>query len=250
MLQQLREVLKGLKWTEYDIAAYATLVEKGAMTPPELSKDTDIASGRIYDVLRSLEKRGAVIEVGEKPKLYDAQNPRNILFGELTKIEKEIEKALPSAEQAWEKRANALTNSDAEVWTVRGMKGIVNQFRGLLREDLSSLLICDSDLSWLGRRDYKILKKMASEKKDVRIIGQAGFMEDLEYLDSLGVNVKIGESRPSECYILDKQTVIMKVGNPPSGIVVREKVTVEKAVREFERDFKSCKKVEVKKVAI
>lgn len=250
MLQQLQEVLKGLKWTKYEISAYAALVEKGAMTPAELSQDTDIASGRIYDVLRSLEKRGALIEVGDKPKVYDAQNPRNILYSELTKLEKEIDKALQSAEQAWEKRANSVTNNNAEIWAVRGSRAIVNQLRGLMHPELASLFICDYDLSWLGKRDHKILKKMASEKKDVRIISQAGFTEDLEYLDSLGVSVKIGEDRLAECYILDRNIAIIKVGNPPSGIVVKEKGMVEKTTREFEKDFKACKRVEVKKFVI
>jgi len=249
MLEQLRGVLRSLKWSDYETLAYATLVEKGAMTPQELVYETDIPSGRIYDIIKSLEKRGALLGEGGKPKKYDAQNPRSILFSELAMFEKEIDKALPSAEQAWEKRASSLSSGDTFAWTVQGQKAIVTQIRTLMQYNPTSLLICDSDLSWLGRRDHKILRRMISGKKDARIIGQTSFKEDLEYLDNLGVDVRINAGGCSDRCIINGSVLITKIGSPPSGLVIREIEYVRKAIQEFEKDFKASKRLEVKKVA-
>lgn len=247
MLEQLRDVLKALKWPDYDITVYATLVEKGAMSPKDLVYETDVPSGRIYDVLKSLEKRGALIEIESKPKICDAQHPRMVLSGELDAIEKKVDKALVSAEQSWEKRSNTIANNNESAWTVRGAKGIVTQLRELMQNISESVILCDDDINWLGKRDYKIIRNIIKAKKEVKILSSSVFSEVLEDLSSYGIEVKT-KDKISTCYIIDRTIVLLKFGNPPSGVVIRNKPFVKKIIDDFERDFKAAKKVTAKEL--
>lgn len=248
MLEQLRDVLKSLKWQEYEIAVYAALVEKGAMQPRDLIFEADVPSGRVYHILNLLAKRGAIVQTGSRPKSFDAQNPRKVLHTELDQIEKKVDKALQSAEQAFEKRANAITNSSESAWTVNGQRGIITQIRALTEEAKKSIVISDNDISWLGRRDFRILKKMVASGIDVKVISTMNFVEDLEHMNSLGIVTMVGQTVP-DIYIIDKSIVLMKLGSPPSGLVVREQNFVNKTISDFERDFKALKRVEANEVA-
>lgn len=242
MLEQLRDVLKALKWPDYDTTVYATLVEKGAMSPSDIVYATDVPSGRVYDVLKSLEKRGAIIEIKNKPKVFDAQNPRMVLNSELDELEKRVDKALISAEQSWEKRSISLANYDESAWTVRGDRGIVTQLREIMQNVDKSLIICDEDINWLGKRDHKIIKKIARSNKKVKILSSPAFSETLEDMNSYGVETRTKENI-SPYYIIDESLILLKFGNPPSGVVVHNETFVKRILNDFERDFKVAKKV-------
>lgn len=248
MKEQLKEVLKELKWLEYESIAYAALVEKGAMYPNDIVDETGIPSGRIYDILKSLEKRGAVIQIEDRPKKYDAQNPRLVLTTHFDKLEKSISKVLPTAEQVWERRAVTI-NEDEEThaWTVKGRRGIVTQIRGLMEKTKNSVIISDKDVSWIGKRDLKIIKSLIEKNTSIKIISSATFREDLENLNSMKVETKAGDAM-SDYYIFDESIVLIKVGEPPSGVVIKEKQFVKKMIQDFEKDFKKAKKIKPKEL--
>lgn len=245
MQEQLREVLKILKWSEYEIDAYATLVEKGAMSPQDLVYEAEIPIGRIYDVLNSLTRRGAVIEDTSRPKTVDAQNPRMVLYGELDNIEKKAERALTSAEQSWERRTSTINHDNSSAWTVKGPRGLITQVRNIMKDAETSLIICDENISWLGKIDHKVIRRLVHAKKDVRILSSSSFAEELENLASLGIKVRMN-NKFSSCYIIDKSIVVLKMGNPATGIVIRDKAFVEKTLESFEKDFKASKEVTAK----
>ena len=95
MLEQLKDVLKSLKWTEGQTLVYCTLVEKGAMKPADLVIHAGVAQGKIYSILEELERsKGAVIKFGSRPTKYDAQNPRHVLNKIISDVEQMKESAL------------------------------------------------------------------------------------------------------------------------------------------------------------
>ena len=243
MEEQLRDVLKELKWTEYESTAYAALVDRGAMNPTDVIDYTDIPSGRIYDTLKSLEKRGAVIQIDDRPKLYDAQNPRIVLNTHFQSLEQKIANTLKNAEEAWEHRVQTINNNnEIHAWSVRGRRGISIQLRSFMESCKKSVLIVDRDISWIGRRDDKIIRNLIQNNVEVKIISSASFRENLEHLNSLQVETKWGDLS-SDYYIIDDSLVMLKVGNPPSGVVIREETFLKKMIKDFNKDFKIGKKV-------
>ena len=244
---QLIGVLKELKWSEYETKVYATLVEKGAMRPQDLVNDIDIPSGRVYDVLTGLTKKGAVVQVDNKPAIYDAQNPRMVLRTLVSDLEKNIDEALKKVEPAWEKRVGALNNETVSSWAVRGRRGIETQIRSLINQTEQSLLFCDTDISWMGKKDLKQIKKLSDENKEIKIISTKYFREELENLSSLKINTLIGKDL-SSYYIFDRKIALLKMSDNSSASIIKDEKFVTKMLKDFEKDNKSSKKVVVKEV--
>jgi sugar-specific transcriptional regulator TrmB len=57
--------LNGLRFSRYEIASYLSLVEHHPANGSQLSHRSGIARSKIYDVLRSLESRGLVGQIGQ-----------------------------------------------------------------------------------------------------------------------------------------------------------------------------------------
>ncbi len=72
---EVKEFLRFIGLTGYEIKAYLTLLTLGEATAPELSSKTGIPISRVYDVLESLVSRGlAEVKVG-RPRIYRAVPP-------------------------------------------------------------------------------------------------------------------------------------------------------------------------------
>jgi len=67
--------LSELGLTQNETKAYETLLHKGKSTAAELSKDSGVVYGRIYDVLASLESKGLIKIIPEKTKKFVPSDP-------------------------------------------------------------------------------------------------------------------------------------------------------------------------------
>ena len=75
LLEDLKQFLKSMKLSNYEIRGYLTILKTQLLTARELGKKARIPIGRIYDVLEKLNDTG-MIEVQEsRPKVYKAISP-------------------------------------------------------------------------------------------------------------------------------------------------------------------------------
>ena len=243
MLEQLKDVLKSLKWTEGQTLVYCTLVEKGAMKPADLVIHAGVAQGKIYSILEELERsKGAVIKSGSRPTKYDAQNPRHVLNKMISDVEQMKESALQQgAEEFYEKRYDQMVEKTI-CWTVQGISGVLIQLRSFIGDCDSSLKISDPDLNWIGSSEYKILEKLLRERKTVKIIGTPVFQEVLEDLQSKGADVRMCD-KLLPYYLIDDKISLMRFHLPDCGTVIKDSVFVDSKVSEFESNFKRGKKL-------
>ena len=172
---------------------YAELVERGAMSAHEIEYAANVPSGRLYSVLESLENRGAVIKTEDSPRTFDAVNPRKILRSAIDELDKDVDKALATAEPAFEKRLNSLVDDQQADWVVKGSNGITAHLRSLIKESKDSIMISDDDISWLGSKDYNVLKHLASSKVNIRLISSPRFKEQMQDLHASGVQARFSE---------------------------------------------------------
>jgi sugar-specific transcriptional regulator TrmB len=72
--------LRDLGLSEYEARAYRALLDDSPSTAKELSKTSDVPMGRVYDVLKDLERRGlARSQAASRPKKYVAVEPEAAL---------------------------------------------------------------------------------------------------------------------------------------------------------------------------
>lgn len=82
--------LKQLGLSEYEEKAYIALVKLGKSNASSISQEGEVSYGKIYEVLRSLERKGLVRVVPEKTKMFVATDPQN-LMKLVQKKEKELQ---------------------------------------------------------------------------------------------------------------------------------------------------------------
>jgi len=75
-MKEIRLELLGL--TKYEASAYEALVRLGKAGAPEISRESGVPYGRIYDTLNSLVNKGLVIVIPEKAKKFIAAPPESI----------------------------------------------------------------------------------------------------------------------------------------------------------------------------
>jgi sugar-specific transcriptional regulator TrmB len=66
------ELLESLGLNAYESKAIAHLIKQGERTGPDLSRETGIPFGRVYDTLHTLEERGLVTSKGGRPRVFAA----------------------------------------------------------------------------------------------------------------------------------------------------------------------------------
>ncbi len=75
LMEDLKELLNDANLSTYEINAYIALLSSSKTNPPtakEISLDSKVPSGRIYEVLEDLEKKGVIEIIDSRPKKYKA----------------------------------------------------------------------------------------------------------------------------------------------------------------------------------
>ena len=76
----VKESLKILKLTDYEISIYLTLISKGPMDARELSEASGVPYSRIYNILTQLEKdKMWILKEDSRPSRYFAKSPDEAL---------------------------------------------------------------------------------------------------------------------------------------------------------------------------
>ena len=69
-------MLEFLGLTKYEEMAYITLLKKGCMNAEVLSKESGVPLGKIYHTLSKLAEKGLIKIIPQRPKLFEAVDPK------------------------------------------------------------------------------------------------------------------------------------------------------------------------------
>ena len=247
MLEQLKEVLRALKWTESQVAVYCTLVEKGSMKPADLSLHASVAQGKIYTVLEELEKtKGVIFKSKSASKLYDAQNPRYVLEQIQSNLNQQIKEALADAEQIYEKRSEQDIGK-LNCYTVQSISGVKITLRELIKNCKESLKIFDTNLRWIGSDERKMISRLILDKKNVEIISTPAFKNILDELSSTKVKVRYTKNNGS-FYIFDDKMTLIRFSSPDSAVIIKEKELVNERLEIFKQETRNNKLVKPEEI--
>jgi len=156
MSQELNDdfkiLLKKAKLSSYEINAYLTLLKSSNFTARELSKQSNIPTGRIYEVLDELNNKGMVEIIDKRPKIYSALSINqaiNNLISYLDNIHKRKTEIISNEAKVLEAK---LYDSDVFIkkepskifWsTAYGAQSIISMYLRYARELKEELLLND-----------------------------------------------------------------------------------------------------------
>ncbi|MFX1457677.1 MAG: TrmB family transcriptional regulator [Promethearchaeota archaeon] len=72
LTHELEEFLRNSNLSTYEIRAYLTLLKSSILTARSISEKCSVPTGRIYEVLESLNKKGMIEIQDSRPKIYKA----------------------------------------------------------------------------------------------------------------------------------------------------------------------------------
>lgn len=252
-MEPLLEALRALGWNDGSAVVYGTLVESGAMKPADLVVKAGVAQGKIYTVLDELVQEGFAVKIGDRPAVYDAQHPRDVLNMAFDRLQKSKDRAIDAAEEAYEHRYDQRAR-EAACEAVRGMGGIQIQLTSLVNSCATSIRIADRNLRWLVA-----LAGTLGEKAVDRTVQVAGPVEARAVLEELGAGGPDGSMKQVEAFcldgeveafcVIDDDTVLVRFESPDCAMCVRDKNFARPYVDKFESYLAKGKKVEVLQIA-
>lgn len=228
------KLLEDIGLTKGEITVYITLLKTGETTTGKIIEEAQISSGKIYEILDKLIKKGLVSYIiKEKTKYFSAASPNRILDflhekeKELKIKEKNIEKELHSLLEL-----QKLRKKKYETTLFKGIKGI----QTAIFESLEDLKSKDEILA-MGIRSakdekYNILwKKWHRERINKKIPCRAVFSDkDAKYYISFKkmpyTKVKVLKGiTPSAIDIMGNRALIFTYGEEPSCLsIVNEEI--------------------------
>ena len=166
------KLLEDIGLTKGEIIVYLTLLRLGETTTGKIIDEAQISSGKIYEILDKLIKKGLVSYIiKEKTKYFNATSPNRILDflyekeKQIKEKEKELEKEIPSLI-----KLQMLNKKEHETYLYKGYKGIQTAIFGALEnlkkddEVLAMGVISSKDekynLLWQKWHNERIKKKI------------------------------------------------------------------------------------------
>ncbi|MFX0063903.1 MAG: TrmB family transcriptional regulator [Candidatus Hermodarchaeota archaeon] len=232
---QNENLLERYGLTNYEFAAYKTLLRRGACDAKELANNANVPTGRIYDVTASLESKGLLdIQKNSRPKLYSPVEPsmamKNLLEIKKEELETLTENALVVEDEL--KKYHRTTPSESLFWKINVGEKAVNRFNDRLKETQREILfygeffetkphlhakeIQEELRAFVELQERGVTLKILIGLKDSEVLKQMLELTIpfLDQLDLEKMEIKLTETISIPFVIMDGEKVLLKIKNP------------------------------------
>lgn len=167
---EVYERLKELGLTEYEARIYFTLVARSPIAVNDISAEADVPMSKIYGVLSKLENGGWIGVVPERPKKYQATDPKVCVdlacSNAIDRLESTRRVLLDSLSELYEKRAADAVTPEFQV--VHGTINILNHLKEILVQETGIVTVVIAFISL--RTAGKVHEIIAGNTAEKRII--------------------------------------------------------------------------------
>ncbi len=173
--EEMETDLRKMGLSEYESKAFLTLIGKGILSAPSISKHSGVPKSKIYGILEKLSEKRMIEEYPGKPKKFKARSPK-FVFKELVEKEKKKVKSLQEVAEKLSKRMEdligskevSLAETDTALWTVNGRHAFHEKYAEMLGKAEKEVLVCSTSASRHPAMDRAIL---GASKRDVTMKG-------------------------------------------------------------------------------
>jgi len=214
--------LKALGLNSYESKVFLTLCERGAMDGKTLSKISGVPLGRIYDVLRDLEHKGAIYVQNSRPKIYAVPDVEraieNIMRSKVEEIQKEIgEMKVLAEELKKELRPRRKEESIRTFWSLamgieRGIDLITQKLEGVQKSLLNVISPSEVQIFHSGRKKFaRVVANLSEREVEIKLLAT---LEIAEKFNHPIPEMRVVDELPLPFTVLDDREVLIKVENP------------------------------------
>ncbi|AQP54505.1 transcriptional regulator [Vagococcus penaei] len=134
-METIIQIMKKYNFSEMETLVYITLLERGALTGYEVSKQSGVARSKVYNILEKLLKKDLVIVNKSEPKLYCALPAEEFI----SRLEEETTRDL----QLLDRQLGNIKEyeEDEMLWKLEGYDNLLKKVGFLIGQTQSSLLM-------------------------------------------------------------------------------------------------------------
>jgi len=244
------KLLEEIGLTKGEITVYLTLLKLGETTTGKIIDDAQISSGKIYEILEKLIKKGLVSYITkEKTKYFNATSPNRILDflyekeKQIKEKEKELEKEIPLLLKLQESN-----KKEHETYLYKGYKGIQTAIFGALENlNQDDKVLAMGVISSKDEKYNLLWQRWHNERIKRKIKCKIIFSDKGEYYEIFRkiklVDIRLLEGiTPSAIDIMGDNVLIFTYGEEPSCLFISNKEIANSFKTFFETMWKVAKK--------
>jgi sugar-specific transcriptional regulator TrmB len=240
----LRTVLKEMRWNEYEVRAYETLLRSGAVKALDLASKADIPAGRIHTILKVLKERGAARQAGGHGSAWVALSPKDLLDGHAQAVRQRSEDAVDEALELFERAQSARDAQSPKLWVAHGEEEIVEQFRRLVDGAEESIYLM-TPTNTLRKALRKRLQEACARGVAVEAVATPADEPMLRDLAAKGAACYIAESVPFFLVAVDKKVGGVSFEGPDCAAYCRNEAHADMLEQQHAAVRANASKVEV-----
>jgi sugar-specific transcriptional regulator TrmB len=245
--------------SSYEARVFYAMLKLGFSSAREISNQSDVPFGRIYDVLGSLEDKELIEKQDSRPKRYAIKEPKFAVNNLLLRKKKELDSLTLRAKNLEDHLAKLYTRKPEEglFWSVAVDHESIIRLLGKLGEAEEELLLYvdaninmvkDVNLTDDSRKQLDNMTKLVEEGVKVKIlIGGITDLSKLQPVESLLVDYPVLADIPirftsaiaNSFDVIDNEKVLLKISNPvnPSEYFATIYVWQKKFATELRKKF-------------
>ncbi len=156
-------LLKRLGLTMYEAQAYVTLTSLISATAVEVSEKSNIPRSKIYDVLKSLNKKNFLEIEDGRPLIYTVKSPVEVLTREKERLNRQIEDSITRLTNTYE---NGISQVQAPIWRIYGIEKIINKELEIIKRAKSSI---NMRIGFLFENEAELLLDEFEKRSDLQV---------------------------------------------------------------------------------
>ena len=228
-------ILERYGLTNYEFAAYKTLLHHGVCDAKELSEKSKVPTGRIYDVTGSLESKGLIeIQKYSRPKLYSPINPSMAIKSLLERKKLELEVLTDNALIVEDelKTFHRITPRESLFWKIGVGEEALESFNDRLREGQTEVLfygefyetkphmhakeILQELETFIELQERGVNLKILMALRDAESMQQMMelILPFMDRLDFDKMEARLTKTVTNPFVVLDDEKVLIKIKNP------------------------------------
>ena len=211
--------LEALGLTKTEIRSYVALLERGTMTPSEVSRAARVPYSKVYQALESLHKKGWVDRQRSRPVLYTAKTPESALEELRSQREsqtREMEKvALAELVSVFEKKGE---QERPDIWILRGTTEILSRVKSTVVNSRNELLIAlPAGIAPYADQFTPLLAAVKEKGVKISILTSLGLSEETLAALATSAEVRTRKMMYGGGVIADSKDVVLLLGGGERG---------------------------------
>jgi len=221
--EDLRQVLREIGLSTYEIDAYIALLEGGQMTALEMSKKAKVPYSKIYAVLNGLREKGWIKSAESRPSKYYPMPPLDALASAKLRLEDKYEsweQTIGSQLQPLYEKRELVERPD--ILILRGQLGIIAKLEEMLKKATKEIMIAAPEFAkTMISSATSILEVLQKTRTNIKFLvaGKAESWKNLKMLAAIS-ELRVRDQMFGGGIIVDGKEAMLFLGEEKPSLVI------------------------------